>query len=98
MRYIAIFTDIADGSAIRAEWTEAHQAFLRAHKGALRLAGAVRPEHGEAPRGGVWVFDTETRAEADAIVRQDPFFVAGLRASYDLFAWGTAPGYEDVTL
>lgn len=38
MRYLAIFTDIPDGAAIRAEWTQAHQAFLREHKGKLRLA------------------------------------------------------------
>ncbi|KKB06856.1 hypothetical protein VE25_20475 [Devosia geojensis] len=98
MRYIAIFEDIADGSAIRADLTEAHQAFLRQHKGKLRLAGAVREEHGGRPVGGAWVFDTDTREEADAIVRADPFFAAGLRATYKLLAWGTAPGYEDVVL
>jgi uncharacterized protein YciI len=98
MRYIAIFTDIADGASIRAELTAAHQQFLRDNKGKLRLAGAVRDEHDGKPSGGVWVFDTETKAEADAIVRQDPFFAAGLRASYQLFAWGTAPGFEEVGL
>jgi uncharacterized protein YciI len=98
MRYIAIFTDIDDGAAIRGELTAAHQKFLRDNKGRLRLAGAVRDEHGGTPAGGVWVFDTETKAEADAIVRADPFFSAGLRSSYQLFAWGTAPGFEDVTL
>jgi len=98
MRYLAIFEDRPDGAEIRAELTSAHHAFLKQHKGKLRLAGAVRDEHGGAAFGGVWVFDTETREEADAIVRQDPFFKAGLRASYKLFAWGTAPGYEDVVL
>jgi uncharacterized protein YciI len=98
MRYLAIFTDIPDGAAIRAEWTTAHQAFLREHRGKLRLAGAVRDEHGGTPRGGVWVFDTASKDEADAIVRADPFFANGLRASYKLLAWGTAPGYEDVAL
>ncbi|GLQ54375.1 YciI family protein [Devosia nitrariae] len=98
MRYIALFEDIADGSAIRTDLTEAHVAYLNAHRGKLRLAGAVREEHGGTPVGGAWVFDTATREEADAIVRADPFFVAGLRASYKLLAWGTAPGYEDVIL
>ncbi|GHA24617.1 hypothetical protein GCM10007989_20350 [Devosia pacifica] len=98
MRFIAIFEDIADGSAIRDELTEAHRAFLRENKGKMRLAGAVRETPDSAPSGGVWVFDTDTIDEADAIVRQDPFFKAGLRASYKLFAWGTAPGYEDVVL
>jgi len=98
MRYIALFEDIADGAAIRAEHFDAHVAYLNAHRGKLRLAGAVREEHGGRPVGGAWVFDTHTREEADAIVRADPFFTAGLRASYKLLAWGTAPGYEDVVL
>jgi len=98
MRYLAMFEDRADGAAIRAVHTEAHQAFLRRHKGKLRLAGAVREEAGGAAVGGVWVFDVESKAEADAIVRQDPFFINGLRSSYRLLAWGTAPGYEDVKL
>ena len=98
MRFLAMFEDIADGSAIRAVHTEAHQAFLRQHKGKLRLAGAVQEIVGGPAVGGVWVFDVETRDEADAIVRQDPFFINGLRASYKLLAWGTAPGFEDVTL
>lgn len=58
----------------------------------------MRDEHGGTPQGGVWVFDTVSKGEADAIVRQDPFFANGLRASYKLLAWGTAPGYEDVVL
>jgi uncharacterized protein YciI len=98
MRFLALFEDRADGADIRAAHTAAHQAFLREHKGKLRLAGAVRETVGGPAVGGAWVFDVASREEADAIVREDPFFANGLRSSYRLLAWGTAPGFEDVAL
>ncbi|MDP1731713.1 MAG: YciI family protein [Devosia sp.] len=98
MRWVAIFEDRKDSAAVRAVQTEAHQAFLRAHKGKIRLAGAMRQAPGEAPQGGLWVFDAESREEVEAIIAQDPFFVHGLRAACRIMAWGTAPGFEDVVL
>ncbi|MHB1101940.1 MAG: YciI family protein [Devosia sp.] len=96
MRWVAIFEDREDGAGIRAVHTEAHQVFLRAHKGKIRLAGAMRVAPGAAPQGGLWVFDAESREEVEAIVARDPFFVHGLRASCRIMAWGTAPSFEDV--
>ena len=98
MRWVAVFEDKEDGAGIRTIHTQAHQAFLRAHKGRIRLAGALREAPGQAPQGGLWVFEAESREEVEAIVAMDPFFILGLRASYRIMAWGTAPGFEDIAL
>ena len=98
MRWAALFTDIADGAAIRAVHTEAHQAYLRKYKGSIVLAGAMRPEPGGTPKGGLWIFEADSKAEVEAIVAEDPFQVHGLRATTEILAWGTAPGYEDMEI
>ncbi|WMT86883.1 YciI family protein [Pelagibacterium sp. 26DY04] len=98
MRWAALFTDRTDGADIRAAHTEAHQAYLRKYKGRIALAGALRPEPGGAPSGGLWIFEAESRAEVEQIIAEDPFQIHGLRATSEVFAWGTAPGFEDIEI
>lgn len=98
MRWAAIFTDIADGAAIRDVHTEAHQAYLRRYKGRIVLAGSLRPDTDAAPKGGLWIFEAESRAEVERIIAEDPFQSAGLRATTEIFFWTTAPGFEDMEI
>lgn len=98
MRWAALFTDHPDGGDIRMEHTEAHQAYLRENKGKIVLAGAMRPEPGGIPKGGLWIFEAETREEVEAIIAEDPFQIHGLRATTQVLAWGTAPGFEDMEI
>lgn len=98
MRWAALFTDREDSGDIRAAHASAHQAFLRAHKGEIVLAGALREEHGGVPSGGLWIFEAESRQDVEAIIAKDPFIVHGLRSSSTVFAWGVAPGFEDMLI
>ncbi|SDG20296.1 YciI family protein [Pelagibacterium luteolum] len=99
MRWAALFTDKVEGAGdIRAAHTEAHQAYLRKYKGQIVLAGAMRPEPGGAPKGGLWIFEADTKAEVEKIIAEDPFQIHGLRATTDVYAWGTAPGFEDMEI
>lgn len=98
MRWAALFTDRSGTAEIRTAHTEAHQAYLREYKGIIVLAGALRPEPGGAPVGGLWIFEAETREEVEAVIAKDPFQIHGLRATTEIRAWGTAPGYEDIAI
>ncbi len=98
MRWAAIFTDRPDSGAIRAAHVADHQAYLRRYKGKITLAGAMRPEPDGTPKGGLWLFEAETRAEVEAIIAEDPFQIHGLRATTDIYAWAPAPGFEDVEI
>ena len=99
MRWAAFFTDKTEGAGeIRAAHVDAHQAYLRQHKGKIVLAGAMRPEPGGAPVGGLWIFEAETKAEVEALIALDPFQIHGLRATTTVYAWGTAPGFEDMEI
>ena len=99
MRWVAIFEDKPGALAIREANAQAHFDYLERHREQIRLAGGVRDEPGGPPDGGLWILDNITdRAEAVRLCEDDPFFTAGLRASYVLKAWGFAPCYADVTL
>jgi uncharacterized protein YciI len=98
MRWAAFFTDREDGADIRAAHSAAHQAYLRKYKGTIILAGALRPEPDGVPNGGLWVFEAGSKADVEAIIAEDPFQIHGLRATSEVFAWGTAPGFEDVEI
>ena len=99
MRWVAIFEDRPGALDIRAAQAEAHFDYLEQHRDQIRLAGGVRDEPGGPPDGGLWILDNiADRAEAVRLCEEDPFFVAGLRRSYVLKAWGFAPCYADVVL
>lgn len=89
MRWVAVFEDAPDKLGVREAFTAAHKAYLHENHGAIVDAGGLRATPGEAPRGGLWVVDAESR---DAVVRQDPFFRNGLRKSFRIYAWGDAFG------
>ncbi len=98
MRWVALFEDKPDGGDIRARFMDAHQAYLQANRGKIVLAGAMRPQPDGKPVGGLWVFEAETRQEVEDLIGHDPFYREGLRAVTRIYAWGTAPGFEDMAI
>jgi len=87
MPVIILFADNpAAGPGLRAEHMPDHLAFLEAHAGTISAAGPLSTEAG-AGDGGLWVVETEDIAEAEALVRADPFWRTGLRHSHRALRW-----------
>lgn len=99
-RWIAIFEDhpAEIGAPIRRDCEQAHIDYLAANADRIRIGGGLRQEPGDWFVGGLWVIDDATRAEAARLCEDDPYFKRGLRKSYQLYVWGKAPCYGDVTL
>ena len=100
MLWVAIFTEnpSADAAAIRQAQKEPHFAYLRENRERIRFAGALRTAPGQAPEGGLWVFEAESRAEVEEIIAADPYFRAGLSAEVRICTWGPpAAGLDGVT-
>lgn len=89
MRWIAIFTDTSAMLTVRATQAQAHLDFLAQHRASIVLAGGCR----DTPRGdyigGLWVMEVPERADAVALIEQDPYFLSGAR-TYILRTWGKA--------
>jgi uncharacterized protein YciI len=97
-RWIAIFEDDPHALAVREDHHQAHFDYLAQHAAKIRIAGGLRDEPGGAFRGGLWVLEVSSRAEAVRLCEDDPYFRLGLRKGYQLFVWGKAPVYGGVTL
>jgi uncharacterized protein len=59
----------------------------------LRLAAAIfraiptpRSSLGD-PAGGLWIIEADSSDEADALVKEDPFWPTGLRRSVRVLSW-----------
>ncbi|NJM82200.1 MAG: hypothetical protein HC844_06625 [Tabrizicola sp.] len=85
MRHVIIFQDNPDiDPAVRSRYMPAHLSFLERNAARILAAG---PLSGDAMAGGLWIVEAETRAEVEDLVREDPFWATGLRASWQLFIW-----------
>lgn len=89
MSFVILFEDNpAADPDIRATHMADHLAFLEANAAAIDAAGPLNdPE--QKGRDGIWIVRTETQAEAEMLVREDPFWPTGLRKSYVIIPWLT---------
>jgi len=82
--------DSPDRGHIRANHYQEHLDFLAENAALLLACGAKLDDAGEKASGGVYLVDVETRREADALIRQDPFYENGLFRKVQITRWRKA--------
>lgn len=102
MSFIVQFEDVyaeqPDRLPERALHMPGHLAFIAARGDRVVAAGALRPSEGGAPTGGIWIVNAESKAAAEALYEDDPFWKAGLRKSVRVSHWAKAfwsPAFAD---
>ncbi|MDH4450387.1 MAG: YciI family protein [Rhodoferax sp.] len=85
-----VYSDQPQRLAERALHMAEHLAFLEAHGEHVVASGALRDTADGVPNGGLWILNTETKAEAESIFQKDPFWKAGLRKSVRVSHWAQA--------
>jgi hypothetical protein len=78
--------DRQDAAAIRKEYLERHFTFLEANAASIRTAGPLSRED-DSFAGGLWLVEAESSDDVDRLVKEDPFWSAGLRKSVQILAW-----------
>ncbi|MEM7523459.1 MAG: YciI family protein [Pseudomonadota bacterium] len=87
MTFIILFEDNPDAAPdIRTAHMPAHLAFLKRRAATIQAAGPLF-DGGGASAGGLWLVDAATEADAEALVREDPFWPTGLRKSFTALRW-----------
>jgi uncharacterized protein YciI len=87
MKYIVLFEDAADADPdIRKTHMRAHLEFLERHAGAINAAGPLRDHAGQG-RDGLWIVEAPDTDQVERLIREDPFWPTGLRASYAILQW-----------
>ncbi|MFT4182151.1 MAG: YciI family protein, partial [Rhizobium sp.] len=85
--FAVLFEDDRDhAAAIRQGYLERHFDFLQANAGAIKVAGPLSRQ-GDAFAGGLWLVDADDAMEVERLVKADPFWSAGLRASVQILLW-----------
>ncbi len=90
MLFAVIFTDKPNHGEIRAANLQAHIDWLEQHKDVIPVGGSLRHEPDQTPKGGLWVAHAESKAALEELLKTDPFYIAGLRQSYEILHWSKA--------
>jgi uncharacterized protein len=90
MLFAITFTDKLGYGEIRAANLQAHIEWLEKNREVVPVGGSLRHELGETPIGGLWIAEAESKAQLEELIKTDPFFIAGLRESYEILHWSKA--------
>jgi uncharacterized protein len=90
MLFAVLFTDKPGHGEIRAENLQAHIDWLEKHKDVIPVGGSLRNAVGETPKGGLWIAEAESKLQIEELLRTDPFYISGLRQSYEILHWSKA--------
>ena len=87
MKFIILFEDSPSAAPdIRRTYMPAHLAFLEANAEKIDAAGPLSGLAGE-PAGGLWLVEAGSESEVEQLVREDPFWLTGLRKSFTILKW-----------
>ena len=90
MLFVVRFTDRPEQLAIRNKFLPEHIEWLDKHRATVLVAGSVRPDMENPPVGALWVVEAEQKADVEQLFRTDPFWVNGLRNTYEILHWTKA--------
>lgn len=88
--FAVLFTDRPGHSELRATHLQAHIDWVDAHKDQVLVAGSLRHEPGDVPKGGLWIVESESKDAVFALIQSDPFTTCGMRQGVEVFHWNKA--------
>ena len=90
MLFAVLFIDKPDHGALRSEYLQAHIDWIEQNKTAVLVAGSLRTELQDTPKGGLWIVKAVSKASVMQIMSTDPFYTCGLRQSIEVLHWSKA--------
>ena len=87
MPYLIKTTDKPDSAALRKSTRAAHLQYIAPFASRILAGGGFLEDDGSIGNGGLIIFDTEDRAEAEAFAANDPYNLAGLFEHIEIRRW-----------
>lgn len=87
MLFAVTFTNHLDREELRVRHLQEHINWLEDNKEVIPIGGALKQEVDQIPTGGLWIANAKSKAQLDALLKTDPFYVCGLRKEYEMFYW-----------
>ena len=85
-----IYADKPERLSDRASLMAAHLKFLEEQGDRVVASGSLREKEDGVPSGGIWILNMDSKAAAEALYQEDPFWKAGLRKSVRVSVWAKA--------
>lgn len=92
MYVIATCMDAPETGEKRAETRPDHLAFLESLGERVKLGGPIMDTAGETPIGSVVILEVESLAEAEALLADDPYRMAGVFETVEIKPWRAVLG------
>jgi uncharacterized protein YciI len=90
MLFAVLFTDSPDQGVLRAAHLQAHLEWVALHQAQVLVAGSLREELGQVPKGGLWIVEAESKSHVQQLILTDPFWTCGLRKDVQVLHWSKA--------
>lgn len=90
MLFAVLFTDKPGHGALRAQHLQAHVDWVAQHQEMVLVAGSLRTEPADVPRGGLWIVEAPSKDAVLALMQTDPFWTCGLRQGVEVLHWRKA--------
>lgn len=90
MLFAVLFTDKPGHGALRAEHLDAHVQWVAQHQDTVLVAGSLRVDPVDVPRGGLWIVEAPSKDAVLALMQTDPFWTCGLRQGVEVLHWRKA--------
>jgi uncharacterized protein len=87
MLFILRFTNNPERVELIKQFYPAHVEWLKERESAILVPGAIRSDPDAPPIGGLWIVRADSKSEVEQLFRTDPFWVQGLRQSYEILYW-----------
>ena len=98
MLFAVIFVDKAGHEHVRTANLQPHIAWLEANQNVILIGGSLRHEPEQTSKGGLWIAEAESKKQLESLLKTDPFFVAGLRQSYEILHWSKSDSKRRVLI
>jgi uncharacterized protein len=89
--FVVLAWDAPDSAAARAATRDAHFAHISTVVDRIAVAGPLKDDAG-ATIGSLFVLSVESAAAAEALLRADPYFTAGIWAKWSILPFVAAAG------
>lgn len=98
MLFAIIFKDKPHQAELRIKYLNEHILWLEENRNTIPIGGSLRNELGQNPIGGLWIARADTEQELHALIQTDPFYLNGLRESYEIHFWSKSNSERMVEL
>jgi len=92
MTWLVICRDVADSGALRRRHLERHLAYIESVMDRVAAAGPLAGTVDGDFEGSFFVYLTDDRADAESLLHDDPYFVAGLYREVEFHAFRAVAG------